>query len=36
MGEDFQLADSGTSTTTAIWEMVLSCIEQSIETTLSL
>ena len=32
-GEDFQLADSSTANTTAIWDMVLSCIEQSIKTT---
>ena len=30
-GEDFQLADSSTTTTTAIWDMDLSCIEWSIQ-----
>ena len=29
-GEDFQLADSSTATTTAIWDIVLSYIEWSI------
>ena len=29
-GEDFQMSNSSTATTTAIWDMVLSCIEQSI------
>ena len=32
-GEDFQLANSSTATTTAIWDTVLSCIEQSKQTT---
>ena len=32
-GEDFQLANSSTTTTAAIWDMVLSCIEWSKQTT---
>ena len=32
-GENFQLANSSTATTTAIWDMVLSCTEQSIQRT---
>ena len=31
-GEDFKLAHSSTATTTVIWDMVLSCIEQSKQT----
>ena len=38
MGEsrDFQLPDGSTATTTALWDMVLPCIEWSIQTTSSL
>ena len=32
-GEDLQLANSSTATTTVIWDTVLPCIEQSIQTT---
>ena len=32
-GEDFQLADSSTATTTVILDMVVSCTEQSKQTT---
>ena len=31
-GEDFQLANSNTATTTAMWDTVLSCIEESKQT----
>ena len=31
-GEDFQLAYSSTATTTAIWDMILSCIQWSDQT----
>ena len=32
-GKDLQLADSSTATTTAIWNMILSFIDHSIQTT---